>query len=249
MIRYLFGNFTFLSYILGRAFRKKGLGKICLTLNQVVMGIISSPLFNDASGSLGNIVIYKVKNQIRIRAKPLSHRDKKSSKQLTQRQKFKKCLQLYQFLDNAFLYSWRQKANDLVMNSCNLFIKENIHNISAEGEIADPAILKICTGPLSLPENLQTESETPGLILLRWDTQDIPTLQYDDILQIGVYGILDDIEQEAIVYLKEAKATREEGQCQFKIPPGQGMLHFYACFKSLYTNEYSDSAYLGSWEN
>lgn len=211
------------------------------------MGIISSPLFNDASGSLGNIVIYKVKNQIRIRTKPLSHKDRKSHKQLTQRQKLKKCLQLYQFLDNAFLYSWRQRAKDLIMNSCNLFIKENIHNINTEGEVANPAILKICTGSLSLPENLQAESNLPGSILLKWETRDIPVLQYDDILQIGVYGMIYDIEQKAIFYLKEAKATREEGQCQFKIPPGEGMLHFYACFKSLYTNEYSDSTYLGSW--
>lgn len=211
------------------------------------MGIISSSLFNDASGSLGNIIIYTVKGQVRIRAKTMGYRDKKSPEQLTQRLKLKKCLRLYQYLDYAFLYSWRQASEKMVMNGCNLFIKENIRNISPEGEVIDPAKLKICTGSLPLPANIKAE-KTDGSITLRWDTENMSMLQYDDMLHIGVYGFLSKIGQEAIFYLKEVKATREEGSCQFKFPKDTGMLHIYACFKSLYTNEYSDSAYLGSWE-
>lgn len=211
------------------------------------MGIISSPLFNDASGSLGNIVIYTVKGQVRIRAKTMGYRDKKSPEQLKQRLKLKKCLQLYQFLDYAFLYSWRQATEQIVMNGCNLFIKENIQNISSEGQVADPAKLKICTGPLPLPANIKVENSN-GSITLRWDTGDMSMLQYDDMLQIGVYSFQSDKQQEMIYYLRDAKASRREGMCQFNIPQDKGKLHFYACFKSIYTNEYSDSVYLGSWE-
>ena len=56
------------------------------------MSIIISPLFTDARGALGGVVIYKACGQVRMRTKPFSFRDKKSDKQIAQRQKLKNCL-------------------------------------------------------------------------------------------------------------------------------------------------------------
>lgn len=212
------------------------------------MSIISSPLFNEHRGKLGNVIFYKVKNQMRVRTNPLVFKDKKSPEQLKQRQKLKMGLRLYQKLDFAFLYSWRQEAEKLPMNGCNLFIKENMVNITQDGAIADPAKLKITTGSLAKPTNLRVESSTKKLITVTWDTKKLSDLLYDDILQIGIYGYITDIGEECICYLREARAIRMDGRCQFEMPEGKGTLHFYVCFKSLYTNEHSDSVYLGSWE-
>ncbi len=41
------------------------------------MSIIISPLFTDARGALGGVVIYKACGQVRMRTKPFSFRDKK----------------------------------------------------------------------------------------------------------------------------------------------------------------------------
>lgn len=212
------------------------------------MSIISSALFNEASGSFGNIILYKVKNQMRIRVKSMVHKDKKSPKQLAQRKKLKTVLKLYQNLDHTFVCSWQQQSEALPMNCCNLFIKENIANISPEGNIISPENLKISTGPLQKPTTLKVELSTEKLMTVTWDTDDLPYLLYDDILQIGVYGYITEIEEDGIYYLREARAIRMDGKCQFEMPEGRGELHFYVCFKSLYTNEYSDSVYIGSWE-
>lgn len=210
------------------------------------MGIITSPLFTEARGSLGNIIIYKVGDQIRIRTKPLTHRDKKSVRQLAQRLKLKKCLSLYGLLDSIFLYSWRTKAKNTAMNGCNLFIKENIRNFTDEGEIADWANLKICAGSYPFPENWRVEQASPGMLTLCWNPEDQSVLAFDDILQIGAYGFADDDEEvETLFRVKNVRAVRREGECCFRIPASRSTLHFYACFKNLYTNEYTDSIYLG----
>ena len=46
------------------------------------MSIIISPLFTDARGALGGVVIYKACGQVRMRTKPFSFRDKKATSRL-----------------------------------------------------------------------------------------------------------------------------------------------------------------------
>lgn len=212
------------------------------------MGIITSPLFTEARGSLGNVVIYKVGNQIRMRSKPLVHHDKKSDRQIAQRQKLKNSLELYRALDPVFAYSWRRKAKDVVMNGCNLFIKENIRNFNDEGEIADWANLKVSTGSYPFPGNWRVEQPSPGTLALCWNPDDGSALSCDDLLQIGAYGFeADDDEEKTLFRLSNVRAIRQEGECTFLLPASREALHLYACFKNLYTGEYSDSIYLGEW--
>lgn len=212
------------------------------------MGIITSPLFTEARGTLGNIIIYKVGNQIRMRSKPLAHRDKKSAKQLAQRQKLKNCLGMYCALDPVFACSWRMQAKDLVMNGCNLFIKENIRNFDEEGKVIDWANLKISAGTSCFPGNWRVEQTSPGRLTLRWNPDDESLLASDDLLQIGAYGFEDEDENtEALFRLSGVRAIRREGECSFLIPASRGTLKLYACFKNLYSGEYTDSVYLGEW--
>ena len=53
------------------------------------MAIAKSALFHELNGSLGNLIIYKVGDQIRVRGKTSHYRDAKSETQLKQRSKVK----------------------------------------------------------------------------------------------------------------------------------------------------------------
>lgn len=117
-------------------------------------------------------------------------RDKKSAGQLAQRDKLKECLRLYGLLDGVFLYSWQTKAKDMVMNGCNLFIKENIRHFNAEGETSDWANLKICAGSYPFPPDLSVEQESSGTLTLRWNPDDATAQTLDDLLLIGAYGFI-----------------------------------------------------------
>ncbi len=197
---------------------------------------------------MGNIIIYKVKDQVRIRAKPAGHRDRKSAKQLKQRAKMKTALGLYQCLDYAFKRSWQIGAESLPMNGCNLFIRENIGHIGADGEVADWASLKISHGSLLQAKHPRMEDGKGNTLTVSWETDDLEAIEFDDLVQIGVYGYLEDEEESGIHYLRKVKCNRLAGKCTFEIPEGEGILHFYLCFKSIYTNDASDSVYLGSRE-
>ncbi len=212
------------------------------------MSIITSPLFTEASGTLGNFIIYKVRGQIRMRSKPGAYSDKKSARQVSQRQKLKNCLHFYRVLDSIFVCSWRMKAQEMVMNGCNLFIKENIRNFNDEGEIADWAKLKVSAGTSPFPGNWKVEQTSPGMLTLRWNPDDESAQTFDDLLQIGAYGFEDDEEDMKVLFrVKDIRAIREEGECTFRIPSSRTPSHLYACFKNLYTGEYTDSVYLGEW--
>lgn len=211
--------------------------------------IINSSLFNEAKGSLGNMIVYTVKGQVRVRAKSMSHKDKKSIRQLEQRQRIKGITRLYQLLDFAFLYSWKERTRQMTMNGCNLFIKENIGNITPEGQVDDPALLRISTGPLPLPREFRLSRDENEDFILTWDTdkQELETIRYDDLLQIGVYGYSLEVKETAVLHLRHVKPSRRDCQCRFGLPPGTGVRHLYASFKCLYTNEYSESVYIGSY--
>lgn len=212
------------------------------------MSIIISPLFTDARGALGGVVIYKACGQVRMRTKPFSFRDKKSDKQIAQRQKLKNCLGMYRVLTPFFACSWRLKAKDLVMNGCNLFIKENIHNFNSEGNPIDWANLKVTGGTSPFSGDWQVEQTSPGMLTLRWNTGGIPVSALDDLLQIGVYGYEDEDEDRKVLFrLSSVRAVWEEGECTFAIPANRDTVQLYACFKNLYSGAYTDSVYLGEW--
>ena len=63
------------------------------------MAIAKSALFHELNGSLGNLIIYKVGDQIRVRGKTSHYRDAKSETQPKQRSKVKTIAKLFSFLD------------------------------------------------------------------------------------------------------------------------------------------------------
>lgn len=215
------------------------------------MSTISSPLFTEAKGSIGEVIIYTVKRKVRIRSKPAQYKDKKSNKQVAQRSRMKGTTRLYQELDWTFQAAWRERTKDMDMSGYNLFVKENIKNVVSEDCLVDPSLLKISTGALTLPEKFTLSREENGDFLLSWDldSKGMDGIHYDDQLQIGVYGRYASDGVMEISHIKEAIPYRSACQCRFQLPEDkEGTLHLYACFKCPYTNEYSDSVYLGSWE-
>lgn len=212
------------------------------------MTIISSSIFKEAKGSLGNVVLYTVKGQVRMRAKAVKYTDRKSEGQLQQRKKLKHALELYQFLDRAFVFAWKEQSKQMVMNACNLFIRENIRHLGAEGEVTAPELLKITAGGLPLPPKITARQEEDHCITVEWEPQSIHHFGADDLLLIGIYGYSKGFRRKTISCQRQVLASRRDKGCRFALPRKEGVQHVYACFKSRYTEEYSDSVYLGSWE-
>lgn len=210
------------------------------------MAIALSQLFAELSGTLGNTIIYKVGDQTRLRKKAGKYKDRKSPEQIAHRSKVKTIANLYHNLDLQLMIYWKQLTTGTLLSGYNLFMKENIRQITGEGTIADLSLFKISKGVLPLPQQMEAEITPEKKIRIKWEIQSIAGLNLKDYLQIAVYTPTKK-NNPKIRIIESPLVHREDGNYEFRIPDTiQNPAHYYAFFKSKYTNDISDSYYLGS---
>lgn len=209
------------------------------------MAIVKSSLFPKVSGRLGNTILYEVGGQLRHRSLPGRYHDQKSPEQTAQRTKVKSIAKLYHHLSLQLLVYWKQLAIGSICSGYNLFMRENIRHLSAEGEIVDFSLLKICKGELLLPEEMSAKITAEGKLKLNWEMP-VGSDQYTSYLQIAAYTPTKTMNPK--IRILESTTVRKEAKgYEYEIPAGlETPAHFYAFFKSRYTNDVSDSCYLCS---
>lgn len=210
------------------------------------MAIGSSQLFAELRGALGNIVIYKVGDQIRVRGRAGKYKDRKSPEQMAHRSKVKTIAKLYHHLDLQLIIYWKQLTTGTPLSGYNLFMKENIRKITDEGTIADFSLFRISKGVLPLPLQIEAEITPEKKIRIEWEVQSKTGLMGSDSLQLAVYTPAKK-DNPKIRIIELPPVSREAGHYEFQLPDTiQNPAHYYAFFKSKYTNDISDSCYLGS---
>ena len=70
------------------------------------MGTARSNLLNQLKGSFGNVILYEVNGQLRIRSKTGRYRKSKSSKQKAQKNRFKGAASFYHKLEMPMYMTW-----------------------------------------------------------------------------------------------------------------------------------------------
>lgn len=214
------------------------------------MGVIKSSLLDQLKGSLGNVIIYEVNGQIRMRAKSGRYRESNSERRKTQKGRFKEAAAFYQKLGAPMLFSWKMAAKGTTASGYNLFIKENIGHFKGTGEAADIAALKVCTGVLFMPERMEVERKEADRLCLRWKPEAREHEENFNVLQIAVYdpSIQDDDEREEVYWLEGVTAQRSAGVCEFALPEERGEeVHLFAFFKDVFRGGYSESRYIGTF--
>ena len=95
------------------------------------MAIVETGIFQKMRGKLGNLVVYEVNGQKRLRTKPQEYNDRKSPEQLAHRSKVRGIAALYKRLDAPLRFYWKELTQGTTMNGYNLFLSMNIHNLNA----------------------------------------------------------------------------------------------------------------------
>lgn len=210
------------------------------------MGSARSNLLNQLKGSFGNVILYKVNGQLRIRSKTGRYRKSKNSKQKAQKNRFKGAASFYHKLEMPMYMTWSDATHGQNISGYNLFIKENIHSFTETGEITEFSGLKICYGPLYIPDYFGMQYTTPDLIRLEWNPGYKNQGFDDDLLQIAIYDKtrVDDGE---IYWLEGFETIRATGAYTFTLPAERGKeIHLFAFFKNKYRNIFSESRFLGT---
>ena len=121
------------------------------------------------SGRIGNVVFYTRNGVNYVRAAPDRKKDSWSPQQLLHRQRFGKASYLWSQLKKTKVAPiWNLAAER--MNGYACFIKANMPAFALNGSIIDHGMLKISTGKLHLPMELEVsrESTESSAITVSW---------------------------------------------------------------------------------
>ena len=113
------------------------------------------------SGRIGNIVFYTRNGVNYVRAAPDRKKDSWSPQQMLHRQRFSKASYLWSQLKKTNVAPIWNLASER-MNGYASFMKANMPDYALDGSIIDPKMIKISTGKLHLPLDLEAARQTAG---------------------------------------------------------------------------------------
>ncbi len=212
------------------------------------MAIGKSALLNSSHGKIGNLVLYEVGGELRIRSKGARYRDAKTAEQLAQRSRVKGIAALYGELSYQLLVYWKEQTIGTTLNGYNMFMRSNIHHIGSDGSLISPRSFLVTQGSLPQPSWVKAEITSRGTLKLAWDTDATDCKYATDQLRIVVYAPHRQ-ETPRIWIAESADVERMAGTFEWSILHNiGGPLYFYGFFKSRFTNEISSGFYLGEIE-
>ena len=127
------------------------------------------------SGRIGNVVFYTRNGVNYVRAAPDRKKDSWSPQQELHRQRFSKASYLWSQLKKTKVAPIWNLAGER-MNGYACFIKANMPAYALDGSIIDPKMLKISTGKLHLPMDLEALREHVGSTTITVSWKNDPNL-------------------------------------------------------------------------
>ena len=114
--------------------------------------------------------------------------------------------------------------------------------------IEDFNSFKICKGVVPLPADIEVKFHPDKQVTLKWNIQSSDVMRNHDCLQLAAFTPYKK-RNPKIRIIATTETQRKAGYYAFQIPDSlEKPAYLYAFFKSKYTNEISDSYYLGGTE-
>lgn len=204
------------------------------------MGRLKGNIFEGVSGSLSNLVFYKVNGKQLVRTKPSGYRDAQSTKQLAQRQRMS--------ATQTFLRSFRPIINRYYthVTAGKTTYGEAVawhmrHTLVGEyPHIAiDIAKAQIACGKLT-PPTMTTIKRDDNNLLLEWIAADPIIGSGFDYLHLVAY-----VEDQAEAFELNVMAQRMHQTANVALDFGNSKAHFWAFYLDPRNGEVSNSVYLG----
>lgn len=154
------------------------------------MALIKAGNGSSLSGLVGTVVIVQTKTGSYMRGAPHYSNSSWTKKQQAHRERFKKVSAFVkQFKERLLPQVWNEADERLSGHA--LFLKTNMGAFSAEGELSAPLNLKLSTGTLDLPTEMQLSGpEAAGSpVKVSWTNGAIGGVRmYDELLVISSGG-------------------------------------------------------------
>lgn len=150
------------------------------------MALINSTNDSSLSGLIGRVVVVKTKWGSYMRSAPQYSKSSWTDSQKVHRQRFKRVSEFCrQFRDTVIPQIWND--TNVRASGYALFLKANMQAFSSQGELKDPALVKLSTGVLEFPQGLQlnTTQMKEGRLTVGWPEAGSGTRSRDELMAIA----------------------------------------------------------------
>jgi len=207
------------------------------------MGRIQFGSIGQMNGKVGNIVISSWKGKPYVKSAPGERTTPPTQKEMANRKKW------------AMAHAWLQPVTDFVREgfknytetvegfiAAKSYLLKNAFEGEAPDLIINPALVKVSSGRVPLPQHINVTQNTSKELQFTWDTGDITfDNKYDQVMLLAY-----DIEG-GYAYTRLTGQLRMNGSDILNVQRGLNRtLHVYIAFVSANRQNRSDSLYLGS---
>jgi hypothetical protein len=206
------------------------------------MGSIHFGSLGPMSGKVGNIVISSWKGKPYVKSAPGERTAPPTTKEIANRKKW------------AMAHAWLKPITDFVREgfknytetvegfiAAKSYLLKNAFEGEAPDIIINPALVKVSSGELPLPQNIKVTQNTNKELQFTWNTDDIEyNNRYDQVMLLAY-----DIEG-GYAYKRLTGQLRMNGSDTLNVQRGfERTLHLYIAFVSANRLTRSNSLYLG----
>ena len=195
-------------------------------------------------GKVGNLVFYKVGNEIRVRSTAGDFQDADSEGQQPGRSRLRVATLFYQRLTKVIPRKvWKLAAGGTSQNGFNLFMKKNMMVFTPCGKVGDFSRLCLTAGVLQQVNHLEVVADNDDRVTLTWEAGiDSPSAGAKDCLRVIV--LLSD-RCFSPFGVEGVDARRKDGSMTFRLERARGQIaHLYCFFSGEGGMTYSSSQYV-----
>jgi hypothetical protein len=206
------------------------------------MGILTYGSLGPVKGKVGNLIVSSWKGKPYVKSLPAERKSPPSEKELSNRKKW------------AMAHEWLKPVTKFVREgfkgytptvegflAAKSYLLKNAFEGMAPDLTINPALVKVSSGELPLPENIQATLQGNDIVQLTWSTEDITRInRYDQVMLLAY-----DIEKRFSITTLTGQ-LRNTGVDTLKLSAVRGRVyHLYAAFVAADRSMQSDSIYLG----
>ncbi len=197
-------------------------------------------------GIVGNVVMYEMHGNTYLRSRPLSYKDKKSEKQLAQRQRLKLAQSLVRYLNQLVNITMKDisTGRSTYHTAVSLNLKEAIEGLYPDQYI-NPEKVILSKGDLTTPNSVSFKKTDEGIVL-EWSTEN----QWEGFNHPSdnLIWCMKDLESFVHADYQITTIKRHQGKALLPVPLSQKPLDLWIIFRSADERKISDTTWVGQIE-
>ena len=195
-------------------------------------------------GRVGNVIMYEMYGKTYLRSRPVIYKDKKSEKQLAQRQRLKLAQNLVRYLNDLVRITMKDisTGRSTYHTAVSMNLKEAIEG-NYPDQYINPEKVILSKGALTLPNSVSLKKTDEG-ILLEWSIEN--QSEGFNHPSDNLIWCMKDIDSFVYADYQVTTIKRHQGKTLLPVPDSQRPVELWIMFRSADEMKISDTKWVGT---